>query len=369
VDITIRNFFRLLRAGIFDTEEQIEPMSAWKWRRVYQYSLMHDVAALTFDGINKCNDQFFMQLPDDLLDTWKETTAKIERENQKRGAVMVDVYGRLSKLQSRPILMKGQRLSMLYGQPSHRYSKNIEIFFPYETQGEKADKWATENCDAAYGEDGSKFVYSKGEQCIEHYRQLHTLTNKVLNHRLQTIIEREFRESEPSYIEIEGERIEVASNTLEVLLILLRVARHVLNNGILLKHIADLGVFLRVSGDKIDFVKLQGWIARLHMKRIALLAGMLLIKIFNFTIDEIPFVMPGSELGIQRIMNELFLLKNEHSQDWYFQQGKDIFVHASNSSAMMWHVRQSAQHFSYYPSESITNFFASIAHSLSHIEE
>ena len=49
--------------------------------------------------------------------------------------------------------------------------------------------------------------------------------------------------------------------------------------------------------------------------------------------------------------------------------GEDIFVHASNSSAMMWHVRQSARNFRYYPSESFTNFFASIAHSLSHIEE
>ena len=46
-----------------------------------------------------------------------------------------------------------------------------------------------------------------------------------------------------------------------------------------------------------------------------------------------------------------------------------IFVHNSNTSAMFSHVRRSARYFRYYPSESVTNFFASFVHSLSHIEE
>ena len=36
---------------------------------------------------------------------------------------------------------------------------------------------------------------------------------------------------------------------------------------------------------------------------------------------------------------------------------------------MFSHVRRSARYFHYYPSESLTNFFASFVHSLSHIEE
>ena len=36
---------------------------------------------------------------------------------------------------------------------------------------------------------------------------------------------------------------------------------------------------------------------------------------------------------------------------------------------MLWHVRRSAKFFKYCPAETVTNFFTSFAHSLSHIEE
>jgi hypothetical protein len=66
----------------------------------------------------------------------------------------------------------------------------------------------------------------------------------------------------------------------------------------------------------------------------------------------------------------MFTLQNQQqSTDWYFQQGKDIFVHSTNSSAMMWHMQHSAKYAKFYPAESITNFFTSFVHSLSHIEE
>jgi hypothetical protein len=61
---------------------------------------------------------------------------------------------------------------------------------------------------------------------------------------------------------------------------------------------------------------------------------------------------------------------NTRSHDWYFSQdANSIFVHNSNTSAMFSHVRRSARYFRYFPSESVTNFFASFVHSLSHIEE
>ena len=78
----------------------------------------------------------------------------------------------------------------------------------------------------------------------------------------------------------------------------------------------------------------------------------------------------GKERPIERIAQELIEFTNTHSQNWYFsQQDGGIFVHNSNSSATFSHVRRSARYFRYYPSESVTNFFASFLHSLSHIEE
>ena len=61
MDITTRNFFNLLRAGAFNEKVEIEPMSAWKWRQVYHYSLMHGVSAIVYDGIMQCQHLFFLQ--------------------------------------------------------------------------------------------------------------------------------------------------------------------------------------------------------------------------------------------------------------------------------------------------------------------
>lgn len=342
-------------------------MSAWKWRRVYQYSIMHELTALLYDGIEKCRNQFFLQIPDDLKGAWKKTTERITNENMVKNAVLPEIYTLLSKQQLRPILMSEPRVDLLYDQPHHRSDQDIAFFFPYQTQGNKADKWAKEHCAITNDNDSHVLSYQWKEQTIEHHHRMHTLTNRLLNHTLNSIIEKEFRESEASYVVVGHTHIETASNTLTMLLILLRIAQHILGNGLSLKDLTDLGVFLRKAGDKVDYIKLQGWIDRLHMKRIAQLTARLLIDLFHFTEDEVPFTTV-SDKHDERVMNQLFKLKSSKS-NWYFQQGNDIFVHASNSSAMMWHVRQSVRNFNYYPLESFTNFFSSLAHSLSHIEE
>lgn len=78
---------------------------------------------------------------------------------------------------------------------------------------------------------------------------------------------------------------------------------------------------------------------------------------------------PITEEKMERQIREIFRQKNSHAEEWYFSQGKNIFVHTSNPSAMMWHVKRSLRNMRYYPSETLTNFFTSFAHSLSHIEE
>ncbi len=369
MDIITRNFFRLLRAGVFGEEEQIEPMSAWKWRRVYQYALMHGISALLYDGVQHCSNQFFLQLPDDLRETWQKSTKEVELKNRKELTVLTEVYVTFSQYQLRPILLKGQLLAILYPNPAHRLSNNIEIFFPFHTQGEKADRWAQDNGSNLNDEEKSMLTYEWKGIAINHSHRLLHLTNRFLDHRLQNIIEKEFRESEPYIVTISGKRIESLSPTLELFYVLVSIAKRILSNGIPMKLLVDLGILLRTIGDRVDYVTLQGWIEKLHMKEITHLTGMILVTLFRFSNDEIPFLIPEKKSDLTPILNELFEIGNANQSDWFFKQGKDIFIHTTNSSAMMWHVQHSARYFRYYPTESVTNFFAAFAHSLSHIEE
>ncbi len=368
MNIILRNFYRLIKAGVFNEVEQLEPMSAWKWRRVYQYSFIHNVAALTYDGIEKCKEQFFLQLPDDLADTWKATAERIGQENEDRRRVGTEIYGLISRLQFRPILVNGERLCKIYDNPNHRCFKRIELFFPFETQGKKACQWAMDNGSAVNDKSRTDIIYTWNGQTVEHRHHLHVLTNKILNHSLQNIIEEDIIENKV-YIEANGERCEVTSNTLTLLTILLQIAHHILNNMIFLNLVVDLGVFLRKDGDKVDFVKLQNWIERLRMTNIAHLTGLLLIEQFNFSTDEIPFLKEDGTQDAKELLKEMFLMKNEDAKDWIEQQDKDILIPTIHSLALFRQLRQTVRNINYYPSESFTNFFANIARSLSYIDE
>jgi hypothetical protein len=369
MDIISRNFFRLLRAGAFDEEEQIEPMSAWKWRRTYQYALMHGVSALLYDGIEKCSDQFFMQLQPELADAWRASTNDIEQESRTLSSSLTRLYQLLNRQQLRPMLTKGLHMASLYKRPEHRSVHAIEIFFPFETQGKKADLWARDNGTHHNEAQRHTLCYQWNNLPVEHQHRLYQLTNRLLNRTLQNIIEAEIRENEPNYITIDNTRMEVTTNALAMLHVILDIAHSMLNNGISVQQLTDLGIMLRQAGNKTDFVKLQNWIDKLGLKRIAQTAGQLLIELLGFSSDEIPFMSAGKESNLDPILRELFLMRNDQQAEWSFQQGQDIFVHSTNSSAMMWQTRHSLSNFRYYPAEGITNFFTTFTHSLSHIEE
>ena len=274
MDIIQRNLFRLLRSGAFGTQEQIEPMSAFKWERLYQIAMLHDVIPYAYQGITNCRPQFFMRLTDKQELTWKRANEEIT---------------------------------------AHQTEEEEDTFL-------RAD----------------------------------TLTNPVLNSQLQNILDDEHSDM----------------TTRQVLLQLIRVVRHILNEGMPIHQLLELGLLLHQHGKKVDFDQLRQWIKKLRLTQMCQLEGECLILLFGFHAEDLPFISDHQSKRTSQIAQELLEFTNTRSHDWYFSQDADsIFVHNSNSSAMFSHVRRSSRYFRYYPSEGLTNFFASFVHSLSHIEE
>ena len=266
MDIIQRNFLRLLKCGAFGQKNRIEPMSAWKWNRVYQLSQMHDVTPWVYDGIQAANGDFFLRIPQEQRQLWQQAALEADKE------------------------------------------------IPRED--------------------------------IQH------LTNPMLNHRLSQMAERA-----------------ADTPTLELLYNIIRIARYILTQGINMRHLVELGIYLRTTKDSINYQQLSDWIRKLQMGKIVKLEAALLVNFFDFTPEEIPFTEATINKSTIRIAEDIMNTSSEQAAEWYFTQGKNVFVRANNSNAMMWHVHHSAKYMSYYPSEAITNFFANFAHSLSHIEE
>jgi hypothetical protein len=180
------------------------------------------------------------------------------------------------------------------------------------------------------------------------------LTNPLLNHKLQDILD--------------DEQSDTSSRRL--LLLIIRIVRHIMNEGMPVRQLIELGMFIRQEGQKVDQQTFMKWVGSLRLQPMCQLEGEFLILLLGFQKEELFFIGNKTNKNIEKIAQELIEFTNTRSQDWYFSQDSDsIFVHNSNTSAMFSHVRRSARYFRYYPSESVTNFFASFAHSLSHIEE
>ena len=276
MDVIQRNFFRLIRYGAFNQKEQVEPMSVFKWGRLFQLAIIHDVAGDVYEGLLRCRDQFFLHMTEEQWDIWEKTVNDIRHT---------------------PL------------------SEDVE-----ENEFLRADH----------------------------------LTNPLLNRKLQSILDDEDSDT----------------RTRQMLLTIIRTSRHILNEGVPIKELIRLGQELRQNSGRTDFTMLGQWIKSLRFQQAANLQGTLLIELFGFEKEEIPFMEKKDESHAKDVALELIELTHSRLKSYSFSQGEEnIFVHTNNGSAILGHVRRSVRYFRYFPSETITNFFASFAHSLSHIEE
>ena len=271
MNIIQRNFFRLIKCGVYGTAEQLEPMSIHKWNKLYQMGQLHNVNPFIYQGLLKCKNQFNLKL---LPQQWQQWELAHFQQMQD--------------------------------------ADDEELLRPYK------------------------------------------LTNPIINKQLQSILD-----DEQSDI-----------NTRRILIQIIRIARHILNWGLPLRLLIDLGVNLRDNTEKVDYDVLNDWLTRLRFTQMAQLESALLIELFGFSAEDIPFA--GGDIDSKKaniVARELAEYTSNH-QNFYFSQSPDsIFVHASGGNALISHIRRSARYMHFIPSEAFTNFFASFAHSLTHIEE
>lgn len=265
MDIIKRNFIRLLRSGALNEYESIEPMSAFKWRRLLQMSEVQEVNAMTLKGIR-----------------------------------------------------------------NHQYDKELNI--PKECMDE---------------------LMSQPTNALQPTARL---SNLLFNRRLRKIREHEPNASESSM------------DTLALLDIIVGNTSNMLNKGICLRGIMEMGRYLRLNGNHVDFVKLDNWLQRIHIRRMAQLQGSMLIAVFGFEQDEVPFVERIEPKAGKIALRSIKHTAMDTAEEWHFRQTRSGFLR-NNSTLLRRNLRRSIRYIPYAPIETTSNFVHNFARSLSEIEE
>lgn len=182
------------------------------------------------------------------------------------------------------------------------------------------------------------------------------MCNGFLNARLKRI-----RENEP-------QSADASVETLNMLDIIVQATECTMTYGLSFATILRIGIYLRVDGDKIDFVKLENWLHKLNLTRMAQLEGSILIDIFGFEMDEIPFVNKMEPSAHKIAIEALEKPIRIDIEEWKISQKSTIFL-ANNSKAMMKTVKNCMKYFFFAPVEASSNFLHRFASSLSNLEE
>lgn len=263
MNIITRNFFRLLRSGALNEYEPIEPMSAFKWRRLDQMVHAQHVERAALKGIKNHQFDEMMNIPEDLANQTPDNSAHQEEPR---------------------------------------------------------------------------------------------LSNHYLNFRLSRIEN------------AERHAIDTNVDALNVLKIIVGNVSSMLNHGTMLSGIIELGSYLRNKGDKVDFVKLDTWLGKLQLRRMAQLQGSMLMSVFNFEQDELPFVRHVEAAANKLVLRSVTHSASDTAEEWHFRQLSSGFVQ-NNSALLRRNLRRSLRYITYAPLETVSNFFNNFARSLQEIEE
>lgn len=265
MDIIKRNFFSILSSGAFGLEAKVEPMSAFKWRRLGQMVEAQHVVPYFANGLRRNSSDVMLNPPDNLLEG-----------------------------EEKPLPQ------------------------PELTQVSLSSVWLN--------------------------RRLHRIMNNE-RHSIDTSLE-----------------------SMQLLGIIVSNVDQILNHGLQLDGIIRLGRYLRERGEKVDYVKIDRWISKLSLLRMAQLQGSLLCEAFDFEDDEIPFMKRREPAAGKLLLRALNHTEHDTAQEWHFRQGRSGFV-INNSSVMRRNLRRSIRYYNYAPMETVANFVHNFIRSLSEIEE
>lgn len=156
--------------------------------------------------------------------------------------------------------------------------------------------------------------------------------------------------------------IDTSIDSLKFLDLSIQNVRKILADDLNLLKIIELGCYLRQNGNRIDFIKVDGWLKKLQLVDMMNLIGCYLICLFDFDEDEIPFFKKRIKNATSNIYtffdNSMRIIEIEESKSI------DEFEKQELKSD-----RIRVKYFTYFPIEVSSRLFSNIINRISSIEE
>lgn len=319
---TIDNLFLLLKSALWQDRQSAKAMTNVDWKDLYALAKEQCLVGVMADSLGYVSDG--QGCGEEKL-RWLAYLIKLERKNQRMNALIGKLFNHFIAHGLTPVLLKGQAFAANYPSPLHRQCGDIDVYFKRREDCEKAVAWASKMDKAAAESSDNKrdrkhFAFSLEREVVELHYYMCVFENRRLQQRLQTIIDKEFEDNSPYYVEIGGERIETVPPTLSVLHQLMHISHHLLEAGIGLRQICDLALFLDRHNEEVNKERLNVYLRDLELEKVAKSLGYIMVHDLGLAAEKVPFGTDDSYADF--ILKEIFEGGNFGKKKTEYRNGK-----------------------------------------------
>ena len=301
-----KDLFVLLKSALWNDESEVRSIHDVDWNEIYKLAKEQCLVGVIADSFRFLDER---QCSRGEKLRWLAYVVRLERTNREMNLLVGKLFKKFHKTKLSPVLLKGQAFAANYPSPLHRQCGDIDIYFKNRTDCERAVNWAAKvDVEAAESSDNKRerkhFAFSAEGNVVELHYYMCLFENGRLQRRLQEIIDEEFSQSSPFFVDIDDEQIESVPPTLSVLHQIIHIARHLLEAGIGLRQICDLALYIDKYHEKVDKEKLCGYLEELQLSAVAMALGDILVKCLGMEKRKLPFA--ADERYSDFILNEIF---------------------------------------------------------------
>lgn len=229
-----RKFFQLLRLAIGSSME-VPQIAKEEWPAIYALAQKQALLGIAFDGMRKMEAS--AEVDPDLLMTWMGKCKLIERRNYKHLAAVVKAVGWFRKKGFRSCILKGVDNALLYPNPMHRVSGDIDVW----VEGRPSEVIAFVRSIAPKEKASYHHIEFPRLDDIPveaHYRPCY-LQNPWHNHRLQGFFATMAQEQFAHEVRVEQGAFATPTASFNAIYQLVHVYNHLFQEGIGLRQLLD----------------------------------------------------------------------------------------------------------------------------------
>lgn len=310
-------FLALLQSALWVTKPDTSgfPLTEEQWQQLIETAAKQGVVTLMFDGIKQLPPDLLP--PENLLNYWQQIVKETEKTYMQHVRTLNYLFIRLQlEANLHPVLLKGLALASYYPIPSHRECGDIDVFFDGEAEAERANKLVESwGMPVKRGEKGES-LFNLNNTIIEFHAHLlqsnHPLIGKKTHEALTTALNSKTGTYERN---IEGSPVRVLTPAYNNLLLATHSLKHVTNEGIGLKQLCDVAMFLKGEHDQLNTTELRVLLQQWKVEDWANLTYVFCAKRLALPKSLLPYPIEQRKYKTERLWEEVWNTGNFGKKD------------------------------------------------------